>query len=276
MIIGALHAESLSGNPGAPRMGVSTAPSRGRRSPAPTLDTSRKPSSASSMSSGVPTPRNTKAGWLRKSHKGGAMDDDASDRYFVCIGFHVSYYTDPSRSAGKARPTARHARKSSSHTAAKLPSPSSSPRGPPPRPLSRRRPPAHRRTRTGRFDLREVVSFARSADPAAIDGVSLTLQPGGKRSTKQITVSFAPRPNEREEWLRYWASAVPLSALSGELDMHRDDTLVEALSRTYGRQARALPQPRPPRGPRLLAPRRRPRPPPRGSIRTTRARSVGP
>ena len=58
-----------------------------------------------------------------------------------------------------------------------------------------------------------------------------------------MTVSFAPRPNERDEWLRYWASAVRASALSGEMDMYRDDTLVEALSRTYGRQARALPQP---------------------------------
>ena len=43
--------------------------------------------------------RATKEGVLRKSHRGRPFAQGASDRHFVCVGFHVAYFTDASRRA---------------------------------------------------------------------------------------------------------------------------------------------------------------------------------
>ena len=91
----------------------------------------------------------------------------------------------------------------------------------------------------GHFDLRNVKSLELlTAPPADVQAagagaVRLTIGEEGKTKLKAMVVSFKPSPEEREQWLRLWCSAVHPEHVGEQLLPFRDAALAAALDAQY-------------------------------------------
>ena len=138
-----------------------------------------------------------KEGYLKKNHAGHAYSKTNNRRWFTTEGFQVAYYKDIDKKSVK-----------------------------------------------GHFDLRnveriellsDVQSQVKAADvqAAGAGAVRLTIGEEGKRKSKPMVISFKPSPEEREQWLRLWCSAILVENVAESLLQVRDDALAAALDAQY-------------------------------------------
>lgn len=94
------------------------------------------------------------------------------------------------------------------------------------------------RHRTGRFDLRNVLSLQRPSDPDCTHGVEILLSETREIPpvlTKTVRISFAEE-SDLLGWLSLWASAVDVKHVSEDLMQHRDFELARKFNARMWRQ----------------------------------------
>ena len=93
----------------------------------------------------------------------------------------------------------------------------------------------------GHFDLRNVAGVYLSSDPDVGEGsVELLIwdsagRPAGADGVqKTMIISFSPAIQQREDWLRYWCSAVDIKYIDPALRQFRDPALSSKLDSEFG------------------------------------------